>query len=141
VIRIDYGLLVLQAVLALLASYHLGIGLLSVFGPRAAGRLAGSAYGIAVSENPQLRYAMRMLGLYALALGSLLLLATWHPRDFRAVIVVVAALQAARAACRIVLRHELTTAFKVSPRRNAISTVVLLAESAILTLCLRSVPQ
>jgi hypothetical protein len=140
VIRINYGLLVLQTVLAILALYHLGMGLLSVVSPRAAGKVAGSMYGIAVTENPQLRYAMRMLGLYALALGSLLLLATLNPSEFRVVIVVVAGLQLARAACRIILSRELTTAFDVSPGRNAISTVVLLAESVVLIVCLRYLP-
>jgi hypothetical protein len=140
VIRINVGLLVLHTVLAVLAAYHLGMGMLAVFAPRAAGRLAGSLYGIGIAENAQLRYAVRMLGLYALATGSLLVLATARPAAFREVIVVVAGLQAGRAACRMVLHRELTAAFELSPGRNAVSTAVLLAEAVVLILCLRYLP-
>lgn len=135
-IRINYGLLALQGVLALLALYHLGIGVLAVWSPRRAERIGGALYGLGFAGSPQLRYAIRMLGLYALALGAILSLATWQPKEYRGVIVVVIGLQLARAACRVFLRQELTMAFNISPRRNALNTSFLIAEALVLALCL-----
>lgn len=129
---IGVGLLALQAVLALLAAYHLIMGSLAVVAPRTAAGFARSLYGTVVAEDPRLRYAIRMLGLYALALGSLLALAAWRPGEHREVIVVAAALQTARALCRVVLHRELVSAFGVPPLRNAIAIAVLVAEAAVL---------
>jgi hypothetical protein len=122
----------LRAVLALLATYHLGVGLLSVLSPSSAARAAARLYGAAAVETPQLRYGIRMLGLYALALGSLLALATGSPAEYRAVIVVAAGLQLARAVCRIVLREELSAGFSVPERRNYINATLLVAEAVVL---------
>ena len=77
---------------------------------------------------------MRMLGLYALALGSLLALATWNPTGYRAVIVVAAGLQLASAACRILLRKELTTGFNIPARRNYLNASLLVAEACVLVM-------
>jgi hypothetical protein len=124
--------LLLRAVLAVLAAYHLGIGLASVLSGRLTRRVAGALYGIGVEESAQMRYAVRMLGLYALALGALLVPAVLEPAAHRDVIVVVCGLQLARAACRVLLRRELTAAFHVSPRRNAFNAALLVAEAAVL---------
>jgi hypothetical protein len=131
----------LHALLGVLATYHLGIGVVSLFSPAATARIARTMYGIAVSENPQLRYAMRMLGLYALALGTLLALAAVNPRANRNVILVVCGLLLARAACRIVLRRELGAAFQVPPRRNGLNAALLVVEAVVLALLLGTVPR
>lgn len=124
----------LRGVLALLAAYHLGIGLLSVSSLGATGRVAGALYGVALGADPdpRFRHAVRMLGLYALALGTLLALAARDPLTHRDVIAVVAALQLARAAGRLLWRETLATAFGVPPRRNAVNAALLVAEAAAL---------
>ena len=122
----------LRAVLGLLAVYHLGMGALSALAPAHAGRLGSALYGVRAAETPQLRYGLRMLGLYALALGMLLAIAAVEPRAHRSVIAVAAALQAARAVARIVLRGELAAAFAVPAGRNALNAALLLAEAAVL---------
>jgi len=122
----------LQGVLAVLALYHLTIGVLSVFSFTATTRAAGALYGVHVVSNPQLRYAVRMLGLYAIALGALLLMAAPAPAAHREIVVVVACLQLARAGCRLFLQRELTDAFLVSDRRNALSAAVLVVQAALL---------
>jgi hypothetical protein len=131
-IAFEGGEIALRAVLALLAAYHLGVGILSVLSPSSAARVASRLYGTTAVESPQLRYGVRMLGLYALALGSLLALATASPGEYRAVIVVAAGLQLARAACRIALRHELAAGFSVPARRNYLNATLLVAEAAVL---------
>jgi len=127
--------LALRAVLALLAVYHLAIGVVSVSSLTLTARVTARLYGIAVGESPQLRYAVRMLGLYALALGALLALAAWRPSEHREVIAVVCALQLARAGCRVLFRDELTAAFRVPARRNAVGAALLVAEAAVLAVC------
>ena len=131
-IALDAGELALRAVLALLAAYHLGVGLLSVVSPSSAVWVASRLYGTAAVDTPQLRYGVRMLGLYALALGSLLALATASPGEYRAVIIVAAGLQLARAACRVLLRHELAAGFRVPMRRNYINATLLVVEAGVL---------
>ena len=129
----------LRLVLGVLALYHLGIGLASVLSGRLTARVAEAMYGIRVDASPQVRYAVRMLGLYALALGALLVPAALSPAAHREIIVVVCGLQLARAACRVLLRRELTAAFRVSPRRNALNAALLVAEAAVLAVCLPAV--
>ena len=130
------GDLALRAVLALLTTYHVGVGVVSVLSPSAAMRVSSRLYGTTVAGTPQLRYGVRMLGLYALALGSLLALATSSPAEYRAVIVVAAGLQLARAACRVVLRHELAAGFRVPAKRNYVNASLLVAEAAVLLIAL-----
>ena len=128
--------ILLRGVLGLLAAYHLGMGLVSTFAPRAAARIGGALYAIEAAETPQLRYGVRMLGLYALAFGGLLVLATMDPRRYVAVVVAAAALQLARAIARLALRRELAEAFPIGGRRNAVNAAVLLAVAATLAICL-----
>jgi hypothetical protein len=129
----------LRALLTLLAAYHLGIGLLSALRPRTAGRVSATLYGTNVAESPQLRYGLRMLGLYAIAIGSLLVLAAASPAQHRPVILVACALQLARAACRIAFRSELTAAYGISPRRNYLNASLLVAEALVLAVALPAV--
>lgn len=127
----------LRAVLALLAAYHLAIGAASVASFGATARLTRSLYGATLGDaaaDPRLRYAVRMLGLYALALGTLLALAARDPLAHRPVIAAVAALQSARALCRVAYRRDLAAAFGVPPRRNAVNVALLVAEAAALAL-------
>jgi hypothetical protein len=127
---------VLRAVLSVLATYHLGIGAVSVISPAAALRVGRSLYAIDATGTAQLYYAVRMLGLYALAVGALLVPAVLDPRAHLVTIVVVAALQLARALCRVFFRADLAGAFALPARRNAANTAILMAEASVLLLCL-----
>jgi hypothetical protein len=126
----------LHLVLGALALYHLGIGVASLLSFEAVSRIARPLYGLDLQASVQLRYAVRMLGLYALALGTLLAFAALQPRANRNVILVVAGLQLARALSRVVFRHELASAFHVPLRRNALNAAVLVAEAAVLLVAL-----
>jgi hypothetical protein len=121
----------LQFVLAILALYHLGVGSASVLSFRGAQGIAG-VYGADIAYTPQMRYAVRMLGLYALTLGSLLALAAAEPARYQALIYAVAGLQLARAGCRIHFRHELQGDLNMSVQRNAIAVSLLAAEATVL---------
>jgi hypothetical protein len=131
---------ILRTVLVVLATYHLGIGVLSVASLRVTARVTARLYGLSVAESAPLRYAVRMLGLYALALGTLLSLAALAPATHRDVISVVAGLQLARAVCRLLLHNELATAFKLPLRRNVFNAVLLVGEAALLFVCLPVAP-
>ena len=128
--------LLLRTVLWVLAVYHLVIGVVSVSSLEMTGRLTSALYGIRLNENPQLAYAVRMLGSYALAIGALLVIAARAPASHREIIVVVAGLQVLRGVSRLVSRHELTRAFSLPPRRNALNAALLFVEAAILILFL-----
>jgi len=121
-----------RAVLVLLAAYHLGIGVTSLFSHRLTGRAAAALYAVSLDDVPQLRYAVKMLGLYALALGALLAVAARDPAGHAPTVAVVAALQAARAATRLANHALLRDAFGVPRHRNLAAVALLLAESGIL---------
>jgi hypothetical protein len=131
---------VLRAVLLLLGGYHLGIGAVSVLSLRLTARVTAALYGVSVAESAPLRYAVRMLGLYALALGVLLVLAAREPNAHRDVIAVVAGLQMARALCRLLFRRELAAAFQLPMHRNALNAALLVGEAALLVLCYPTAP-
>jgi len=125
----------LRATLALLAAYHLAIGLVSVASPAGTRRVARAFYGLALEPGPQVAYAVRMLGLYALALGTLVALAAWRPAEHRATVLVLAALQGARALSRLASARTLAADFGVPPARNRANAALLLAEAAVLAFC------
>ncbi len=123
--------------LVVLAVYHVSIGTLSLISHGAAARAVGRLYGIAsLDASPQLRYAVKMLGLQALALGAVAAFAAWNPLIHRDIIAVLAFLQGARAVFRLWYRRSLRDAFGIPGSRNALSASVLLAEAAILVFVL-----
>jgi hypothetical protein len=132
------GPIILRAVLVILAGYHLGIGIISVTSLRLTARVTATLYGLAVVESPALRVAVRMLGLYALAIGTLLGLAALDPSSHREVIMVVAGLQLARAICRLFFGEELRVAFQLRIERNMINASLLVAEAVMLVVFLPS---
>ena len=129
------SVLLLRTLLAVLAAYHLGIGVVSIVSLRLTARLTARLYGLTVVDDAGLRYAVRMLGLYAVALGTLLVLAARSPATHRDIIAVVALLQLARATCRICFGRELADAFRLRPKRNAFNAALLLSEAVVLFAC------
>lgn len=123
------GEVVLRVLLGLLAAYHIGMGTASVFSPTYAARLAGTFYGVRLNPDPPTQYVIRMLGLLAVAIGSLLTVAMLGPAGNRATIVVVAALQASRAACRILFADRLHQSLGLSRSRNALNAALLVAQA------------
>src|SRR5687768_11701721 len=93
----------LQVLVAGLAAYHLAIGILAVLSYRWTAVAVRALYGAVLEEGTQLRYAIRMLGLYALAFGLLLSAAAWDPAAHRHVVLAAALLLAARALGRLTL--------------------------------------
>lgn len=125
-----------RAVLWLLAGYHLVIGVASVTSHRLTSRMVVRLYAGSLGDSEQLRYAVRMLGFYALAIGVLVTVAATDPGAHRPVVAVVAGLQAARAVSRVVSSRLLADAFAVTPARNLLAVSLLAAESAVLLLAL-----
>jgi hypothetical protein len=122
-----------RVVLAVLAAYHLTIGALSLVSIGGTKAFMSRLYGVtSLDGSPQLQYAVRMLGLQALALGALAGFAAWDPRSHRDAIAVLAFLQAGRAVCRLAFRDTIRDAFGVPASRNTINAFVLVAEAAIL---------
>jgi hypothetical protein len=130
------GETVLRGVLALLAVYHLSMGLVSIFFQRGAAGLARGLYGIEMEDSGQrFSYALRMLGLYAFAFGFLLARAAMDPAGHRSVIVAAILLQSVRAASRLMSAGTLRVAFGVAPARNRLSAAALVAQAGLLVWC------
>jgi hypothetical protein len=128
------GEMVLRGVLALLAAYHLSMGITSVFFQRGAEGLARGLYGIEMEDSgARFAYALRMLGLYALTFGYLLARAAMDPAGHRSVIVAAILLQSVRAVSRLASAGTLRTAFGVAQARNRLSAAALVAQAALLT--------
>lgn len=121
---------VLQVIIGILAVYHVGMGAVSVVSPRGAARIAGLLYALEAAETPALRHGVRMLGLYAMTIGVLLILALPDPRRHVEIVLVIAGLQIARATARIAFRRDLASAFGIPPGRNALSAAILIIEAA-----------
>lgn len=122
----------LRASLGILAAYHLAMGAASVAAPRFASGAVAKLYGVTLVPEPQIEYVIRMLGLLAIALGALLLVAALDPAGHRPTIVVAAALQASRGICRLLFRDELHRRFALPLWRNAFNAGLLMAQSLLL---------
>lgn len=127
--------IVLRSVLGILAIYHLGIGLLSVLSPSWTAKVSKGLYAISLEGTPQFGYALKMLGLYALTIGFLLVLATWRPEEYRGVIVAIILLQSMRAIFRLFFNPVVTDAFSVRTSRNVLNASLLVAEVVALVVC------
>ena len=125
-------MLAAQAVLALLAAYHLGTGLLALIAPAGARRFARALYSADLRENGQMDYVVAMIGAQAVAIGVLAAVAAVDPVRNRAIVGGLALLQFLRAATRVARAGTLRDALGVPPRQNAMMIAVLLAEVAVL---------
>ena len=125
-------LLLTQAVLAILAVYHLVTGALALVAPSKARQFARNAYGAEFVDTAPMDYLVSMIGAQALAIGVLAAVATSDPAGHRAIIAALALLQLVRAVVRVVRARVLRDSLGVSSQRNVIMVVVLLAEVAIL---------
>ena len=125
-------MLAARAVLALLATYHLGTGLLALIAPARARGLVVALYAADLRDDAQMDYVVAMIGAQAVAIGVLAAVATADPARNRAIVGGLALLQLLRAATRVARSRTLRDALGVPPRRNAIMVVVLLLEVAIL---------
>lgn len=129
------GEIVLRGVLALLAVYHLSMGAASVFFQRGAAGLARGLYGVRMEgSGDRFEYALRMLGLYALAFGFLLVRAAMDPAGHRSVIAAAILLQSVRAASRLASAGTLRSAFGVAPARNRLGAALLVVQAGVLAL-------
>lgn len=127
------GEMVLRGVLALLAAYHLSMGMVSVFFQRGAEGMVRGLYGIRMEDSGErFGYALRMLGLYALAFGFLLARAAMDPAGHRSVIAAAILLQSVRAASRLASAGTLRAAFGVAPARNGLSAAALVVQAGLL---------
>ncbi|MBW3654783.1 MAG: hypothetical protein KY444_01655 [Gemmatimonadetes bacterium] len=127
------GEMVLRAVLALLAVYHLSMGVASVFFQRGAAGLARTLYGVEMEgSGARFEYALRMLGVYALAFGFLLTRAAMDPAGHRSVIAAAILLQSLRAASRLASAGTLRAAFGVAPARNRLNAAALAVQAGLL---------
>ena len=127
------GEMVLCGVLALLAAYHLSMGVASVFFQRGAAGLARTLYGVEMEgSGARFDYALRMLGVYALAFGFLLACAAADPAGHRSVIPGAILLQSIRAASRLASTGALRAAFGVAPARNRWGAALLAVQAGLL---------
>ena len=125
------NIVLLRIVLVVLAIYHLVAGVASVFSFGGARWLA-RVYGANIEETPQLRYAVRMMGLYAFTVGAVLILAAIEPSKYQPLIYIVAGLQVARAVSRVYFRRELEANLGMPAPRNAIAVGLLVSEAVVL---------
>lgn len=127
----------LQLILGILALYHLAIGLVSTVSLSWTAKVSKGLYAITLRESPQFRYAVKMLGLYALTIGGLLSYATLYPRESRPIILAIIFLQSARAVSRLAFNGLVTEAFGISTGRNLFNAGLLVAEVLWLVLSYR----
>ena len=125
-------LLLTQAVLAILAMYHLVTGALALVAPSKARQFARNAYGAEFVDAAPMDYLVSMIGAQALAIGVLAAVAMPDPAGHRAVVAALALLQLLRAIVRVVRARVLRDSLGVSPQRNVVMVVVLLVEVAVL---------
>lgn len=125
-------LLLAQAVLALLAVYHLATGAVALVAPSRARRFARAVYGAQLADAGPMDYLVSMIGAQAIAIGILAAAATADPARYRAVVAALALLQLLRALVRVVRAGVLRDSLGVQPHRNASMIALLLIEVAIL---------
>ena len=129
-------LLLTQAVLALLAVYHLGTGALALAAPSRARGLARALYGAQLIDAAPMDYLVSMIGAQAIAIGLLAAVAAGDPPHHRAVVAALALLQLCRAIVRVVRARMLRDSLGVPPGRNVAMILVLLTEVAVLAVFL-----
>lgn len=122
----DLWLRLLQGLLAFAGVCHLAIGGGIMLSP-AFQDWAAKLYGATVDWTPPLRYILRPLGAFMVALGGLGVAAAFDPLAHPEIVYAFVALLLIRDVQRLLLRRELYAAFRISPRKNLITGGFFLA--------------
>jgi hypothetical protein len=115
----------LKLVLALIAIYHLVLGLATFVSDDLTARLAWQLFGLNLEMTPQLSYIVQLLGVYAITFGVLTAFVARDPLAHRAMLNVVLILYVLRIVNKFLSMGEFTQAFNASTTRIWTDLVLL----------------
>ncbi|MCA8922899.1 MAG: hypothetical protein KDD82_13880 [Planctomycetes bacterium] len=121
---------VLKLSLAVLAAYHLGVGVMTVVFPEASVAFGKRAYGLEVEFTPQYLYMLKALGMYALFTGTLCAVALRDPLRHRSIVLAAVLLLAMRATTRLVFFDVAHDAFGVTWGRNLLNVGIMTLQAS-----------
>lgn len=107
---------ILQLLMGFVALSHLVTGLALMLAPSLQDQMA-QLYGATVDWTPQMRYMMRPLGAFMLALGFVGLLATRAPARHPGIVLTFAGLLVIRVLQRVVFAGDITVTFGIETQR------------------------
>jgi len=129
---VNHRLLVLKLSLAILAAYHLGVGLMTVIAPEFSASFGKAAYGLEVEVSAQYLYMLKALGMYALFTGTLCAVALRDPLKHRQIVLAAVLLLSMRAVTRVVFFDVAHEAFGVSWARNLSNVGIMTLQASAL---------
>jgi hypothetical protein len=104
----------LKALLWLVCTTHLGLGLAGMLSPAWATRMVQTFYGARLDLTPVLIHVLRIVGAYMVAIGVLGGLAARDPARHRAVVMTIAGMLLIRVLQRLMHAGEIEVTFGVS---------------------------
>lgn len=127
---------ILRIVLAMIAIYHVVLGLATFVSDDLTTRLAWQLFGLHLDMTPQLSYIVQLLGVYAITFGVFTAYVARDPFANRAMLNVIVILYVLRVVNKFLSMGEFTQAFNASMTR-VWTDVVLLAFFGAAVLLLR----
>lgn len=115
----------LKVILLLIGVYHIGLGLFTFLNKETAIFLAQTFFGMTFLANDQLLYIAKLLGIYSIAFGSIMLVAMSDPGKYRRIIDVAIFVYILRVLNRIIFAGMVQTAFQVSDMAMVVEILLL----------------
>ena len=115
-----------RALLALIAVYHLTIGVIAFFPQETVSAAAALILGLSLPDEPALFQVIKSFGVYAGVFGVMMGLAAYDPVKNRAMISAGVVLMALRVMQRLTNLEELERSFDVATVRN-LGTVIIVS--------------
>jgi ABC-type xylose transport system permease subunit len=96
----------LKIVLWLIALYHLVLGTGAFLSAGLAQRVAKSIFGIQLTLDPAMSFVVKVLGIYAIVFGIIVLVAAADPVRYRVLLDIVVVLYALRIVNKLVFKKD-----------------------------------
>lgn len=116
----------LKIILFIIGIYHIGLGIITFIPGEPAAFLAKNFFGMTFIVNTQILYIAKLLGIYAVAFGIMILVVMKDPRKYQILLNIAILVYTLRIINRIIFASEIQSAFQVSMLSMIIEIILLL---------------
>ncbi len=97
--------------------YHIGLGSMGFLSTKLAAKITLFIFGMNLQVNPQMSYIAKLLGVYVIIFGIIMIVAATNPEKYKVIINIAVVLYVARFFERIIFLPAVQESFNISTFR------------------------